>query len=94
MFKIYLRVFKILFKGVQHIYNTHTYIYIYIYIFFTFNKPGCASAHPHHKVEPPVHNAQIWLPEHRMTKKKKKKKKKKKNTEERDKNCKRSFKLQ
>jgi hypothetical protein len=24
MFKIYLRVFKILFKGVQHIYNTHT----------------------------------------------------------------------
>jgi hypothetical protein len=33
MFKIYLRMFKILFKGVQHIYNTHTHIYIYIYIF-------------------------------------------------------------
>jgi hypothetical protein len=46
MFKIYLRVFKILFKGVQHIHNT---IYIYIYSLRLTNH-----AHPYHNVEPPL----------------------------------------
>jgi hypothetical protein len=52
MFKIYLRVFKILFKGVQHLYNT--YIIIIFFFPFVFNTSGCAIAHPHLYVEPPL----------------------------------------
>jgi hypothetical protein len=55
MFKIYLRVFKILFR----VFNTSTtllyiYIYLYFFFFFTFKKPGCALAHPHHNLAPPL----------------------------------------
>ena len=53
VFKIYLRVFKILFEGVQHLYNT---CIIYLFIFsFAFNTSGCAIAHPHQYVALPLH---------------------------------------
>ena len=58
VFKIYLRVFKILFKGVQHLYN----IYIIIIFFpFVFNTSGCAIAHPHLYVEPPLYVLTLFL---------------------------------
>jgi hypothetical protein len=49
VFKIYLRVFKILFKGVQHIYNTYINFYPFFFFFFSFafNTSRCVIAHPH-----------------------------------------------
>ena len=48
VFKTYLRVFKILFKGVQHLYNTYIIIIIFPFVFNTW------IAHPHLYVEPPL----------------------------------------
>jgi hypothetical protein len=56
VFKIYLRVFKILFEGVQHLYNTCiNYLFIYSFFLLLFNTSGCAIAHSHQYVAPPLH---------------------------------------
>ncbi len=63
VFKNYFKVFKILFKGIQHLYNTYI---IFFFFPFAFNN----SAHPHHNVTQPLitglvlscHNAKKDVP--------------------------------
>jgi hypothetical protein len=61
VFKIYLRVFKILFKGVQHLYNTYIIFFFFPPLFLTLQ----GVHYPHLYVEPPlephVHRSTLFI---------------------------------